>query len=118
MNRYLGERFGYLRYHAAVFDQLVDDVDAEIEEIRSSSASDEEKIRRQYQALRQFKREVRERSRKLDDQVSGVSSHLDEETIEHSDEVFDSAWRTYREEPDDHTDGFVSASEVDDDATQ
>jgi len=113
-DRNRGTHLGYLQYHLKVLSDTLQELDADLEEIRDEYTGDERKIKEQQRFLN-FREDVNHRCKKSNKQVDGVKEHETEDTIERSNSICESAYNTHQEEDPDELPqdiGFKKASEL------
>lgn len=111
-----GQRLGYLDYHATVLDERIDELDAEIHGIRQRLSGDEQKIK-EREALLDFREDVKNRTDRIQYQISGVKKHEKDETQSVAATQYESAYDVHQRDDIEkipaNADGFSAASEMD-----
>lgn len=110
--RALGDHLGYLAYHVEALSRRDEDLVSDLETIRDQSDSEDDRIRKERNALIEYRKDVSQRIEKLDEQASNCFEDATETTRDRATEIRDSAVAAHLDETDVPDTGFQSASDL------
>ena len=110
--RALGDHLGYLAYHIEALDRLDADLETELAAIREEADSQEERIKSERNALKDYRDDVSNRLVKLETQVENCFEDATETTRKRATDIQESAAATHLDEAEVPDTEFQTANDI------